>query len=129
MNKKNGLSRNRREKTMRAFGADLTATQAAQIHGFSRTTVNRYYGLFRAAIHAHQLAMKDKVTGVVEVDDTFFGASRPRGVPPPGRPGRATLKQPVFGVFERGGRVFTEIVPDAMKKTLQTVIRGRVARQ
>ena len=127
MNKKNGLSRYRREKIMRAFCADLTATQAACIHGFSRTTVNRYYGLFRAAIHTHQLARKDKFTGVVEVDESFFGASRPRGVPPPGRPGRATLKQPVFGVFERGGRVFTEIVPDARKKTLQKVIRGRVA--
>ena len=37
------------------------------------------------------------------------------------------MKQPVFGIFERGGRVYTEIVPDAKKKTLQAVIRGKVA--
>ena len=36
-------------------------------------------------------------------------------------------KQAVFGVFERGGRVFTEIVPDTKKATLQRLIRDRVA--
>lgn len=39
---------------------------------------------------------------------------------------RDTLKQPVFGVFERGGRVFTEIVPDTNKLTLQRLIRDRI---
>lgn len=33
----------------------------------------------------------------------------------------------MFGVFERDGRVFTEIVPDCKKKTLQAVILGKVA--
>ena len=46
MNKKNGLSRYNREKIMRAFVADLTATQAAHFLGFNRKTVNRYYGCF-----------------------------------------------------------------------------------
>ena len=36
--------------------------------------------------------------------------------------GRGTLKQPVFGVFERDGRVYTEIVPDCKRLTLQAVI-------
>ena len=58
MNKKNGLSRYRREKVMRAFCADFTASQTAAVLGLSRTTANRYYGLFRAAIFAHQTAQK-----------------------------------------------------------------------
>ena len=41
--------------------------------------------------------------------------------------GRGTLKQPVFGIFERNGRVYTEIVPDCKKTTLQQVILGKVA--
>lgn len=127
MNKKNGLSRYRREKLMRAFCADLTASQAALVLGLSRTTANRYYGLFRKAIAAHQRAQKELLVGTVEVDESYFGASRPRGVPGKLRPGRGTLKQPVFGLFERGGRVFTEIVPDTNKPTLQRLIRGRVA--
>jgi transposase len=34
-------------------------------------------------------------------------------------------KQLVCGIFERGGRVFTEIVPDVKAKTFQDVIRGK----
>ncbi len=127
MNKKNGLSRYRREKVMRAFCADLTASQAAVLLRLSRTTVNRYYGLFRTAIFARQSAEKELLVGVVEVDESYFGATRPRGVPGKLKRGRGTLKQPVFGIFERGGRVFTEIVPDTNKPTLQRLIRGRIA--
>lgn len=127
MNKKNGLSRYRIEKLMRCFCADLTASQTALVLGLSRTTVNRYYGLFRAAVAAHQLAQKERFVGTVEVDESYFGASRPRGVPGKLKRGRGTLKQPVFGIFERGGRVFTEIVPDVKKATLQKVIRGKIA--
>ena len=65
--------------------------------------------------------------GTVEVDESFFGAARPRGVVGSRKRGRGTLKQPVFGIFERGGRVYTEIIPDAKKATLQEVIRGRIA--
>ena len=127
MNKKNGLSRYRIERLMRGFCADLTASQSALLLGLSRTTVNRYYGLFRAAIAAHQRAQKQRLVGTVEVDESYFGASRPRGIPGRLKRGRGTLKQPVFGIFERGGRVFTEIVPDVKKETLQKVIRGRIA--
>ncbi|WP_323042387.1 IS1595 family transposase [Gemmobacter sp.] len=129
MNKKNGLSRYRREKLLRAFVADLTASQAALFLGLSRTTVNRYYHLFRTAIATHQqtLAREALCTGTVEIDESYFGPTRPRGVTGKLKRGRGTLKQPVFGVFERGGRVFTEIVPDTNKKTLQALIRGRIA--
>jgi transposase len=41
--------------------------------------------------------------------------------------GRGTLKQPVFGIFERGGAVFTEIVPDVKAKTLQAIIQDKVS--
>ena len=68
-----------------------------------------------------------RLVGTVEVDESYFGASRPRGIPGRLKRGRGTLKQPVFGIFERGGRVFTEIVPDVKKATLQKVIRGRIA--
>lgn len=32
----------------------------------------------------------------------------------------------VFGLFKRNGRVYTEIVPDCSKRTLQGIIRGGV---
>lgn len=33
----------------------------------------------------------------------------------------------IFGIFKRNGCVYTEIVPDCEKATLQAIIRGRVA--
>ena len=33
----------------------------------------------------------------------------------------------VFGIYKRIGFVFTEIVPDVQRKTLQSMIRGRVS--
>ena len=32
----------------------------------------------------------------------------------------------VFGLFKRGGQVYTEIVPDCSKKTLQAIICGKI---
>lgn len=61
--------------------------------------------------------------GEVEVDESYFGPRRVRD-----KRGRgAGEKTIVFGIFQRNGYVYTEIVPDASKKTLQCVIRGRVS--
>jgi len=35
-------------------------------------------------------------------------------------------KQPVFGIYERNGRVYTEIIPDYKRKTLRAIITGRI---
>ena len=44
-----------------------------------------------------------------------------------GKRGRGAYKKtPVFGIFKRGGRVYTEIIPNCAKATLQAIIRGRV---
>lgn len=129
LNKKNGLSSYRQGKIMQAFAVDLTATQAADLLGLNRKTVNRYYGLFRVAIHAYQSRQIAALVGTVECDESYFGPERPRGVLGPRKRGRGTSKQPVFGIFERGGRVFTEIVPDVKAKTLQRAIRGKVSPQ
>ena len=127
MKEYNRLSRYRQEKIMRCFCADLTATQTALLLTLNRKTVNRYYQRFRAAIFDVQERDKAAFAGVVEVDESFFGAQRVRGRNAPRKRGRGTLKQPVFGVFERGGRVYTELIPDAKAKTLRAVIRGKVA--
>jgi len=39
----------------------------------------------------------------------------------------ASSKTIVFGIFKCNGWVYTEIVPDAKKRTLQHVIRGKVS--
>lgn len=57
---------------------------------------------------------------------SYFGAKRVKGYHGKLKRGRGTQKQPVFGVFERNGRVYTEIVDDCKKPTLQAIIKGKV---
>ena len=61
--------------------------------------------------------------GEVEIDESYFGPRRVRGKPGRGAGGKTI----VFGVFKRGDRVYTRIVPDVRKNTLCKAIRGRVS--
>lgn len=115
------------KKIIRHFALDVNATQTSQLLGMSRLTINRYYTLFRELIAERREADKGLLTGEIEVDESYFGQGRPRGAPQKLKRGRGTLKQPVFGIFERNGQVYTEIVPDCKKKTLQDVILGKVS--
>jgi transposase-like protein len=121
------LTSQKQKKLIEHFCADIDATKTALILVLNRKTVNRYYMIFREAIYEHQKREKAKLTGIVEVDESYFGATRMRGNNGPKKRGRGTKKLPVFGVFERGGRVYTEIIPDAKKITLQAIIRGKVS--
>jgi len=114
------------KKIIRHFVVDITADQTSKLLGLNRNTVNRYYMLFRIAIAKYQHDEFEKFVGMVELDESYFGAKRVRGFHGKLKRGRGTLKQPVFGIFERNGRVYTEIIPDCKKRTLQAVILGKV---
>jgi len=120
------ISQYRIKKLIKAFCLDLTAVQAAHLLGLNRNTVNRWYGIFRKAIWIHQHAAFKQFVGEVEVDECYFGARRVRGWNGKLKRGRGTLKQPVFGIFLRNGGVYTEIIHDCRKRTLQAIIRGKV---
>jgi len=115
------------KKIIEAFCADISSTQAAILLKFNRNTTNRYYNIFRDLIFEHQNAEKEQLCGIVEVDESYFGARRIRGLAIKLKRGRGTLKQPVFGIFERNGKVYTEIVPDCKKETLQAIIRHKIS--
>ena len=56
----------------------------------------------------------DKLDGIVEADETYVGGKAK------GKRGRgASGKTSFLGLLERNGRVYTEIVPDCSKATLQ----------
>ena len=107
---------------VKCFALDLTATQAAEMCALNRNTVNRFYSAMRARI-AECTRQTFPVSGEVEVDESYFGAKRVRGRRGRGAGGKAV----VFGLFKRGGKVYTEIVPDAKATTLQAIIRGHAA--
>jgi transposase-like protein len=120
------ISKYKIEKVMECFCLDLDATKTAILTRLNRNTINRYFRIFRDRIVSHQLTQLQRFVGVIEVDESYFGPGRPRGRPGPRKRGRGTLRQPVFGIFERDGSVYTEIVSDCSAASLLPIIRGRV---
>ena len=114
------ISRVKQRLLVKCFASDLTAVRAARMSGLNVNTTERYWRLFRSALVQECKAMA-KQSGIIEVDESYFGARRVKG-----RRGRgAHGKTIVFGLFKRKGNVYTEIVPDCSRATLQAVIRGR----
>ena len=100
---------------------DLEAKTIASLTGLNRNTVNRYLTLIRKRI-AEFCEQQYPVQGEIEVDESYFGGKRIKG-----KWGRGALKKtPIFGIFKSGGKVYTEVVPDCAKATLQAIIRGHI---
>ncbi|KPK24603.1 MAG: transposase [Desulfobacterales bacterium SG8_35_2] len=115
------ISEGKFRQIVKLFSIDLDASQIAKISGLNRNTINRYLTGIRKRI-AEFCERQSPFSGEVEVDESFFGARRIKG-----KRGRGAFgKTIVFGIFKRNGSVFTEIVPDCRRATLQGVIRGRV---
>ena len=84
--------------------------------------------------HRIRLALQegsfDKLSGEVEVDETFIGgkarnmhiAQRKRRITGRG----VTDKTAVLGVLERGGKVRTMVIENRKKETLQSEVRAQV---
>ena len=115
------ISAAKTRQLVRCFAADLTALQTAELTGPNRNTVNRFYRVLRERILAACEAQRP-LFGIVEVDESYFGARRVKGKAGRGASGKTT----VFGIFERQGKVLTEIAPDCSRRTLQRIIRGKV---
>lgn len=76
------------------------------------------------------MAPADKLTGEIEVDETFIGgkarnmhiAQRKRRITGTG----GKDKTAVIGILKRGGKVHTAVVPDRKKQTLQSEVKKHV---
>ena len=103
------------------FSLDLQATQISEVMRLNRNTINRYLKIIREKI-ANYCEKESPFSGEVEVDESYFGGKRIKG-----KRGRgASGKTIVFGLLKRQGKVYTEIVSDCSKATLQDIIRGKV---
>jgi len=100
------------------FSLDLDAYKIAFLTGLNRNTVNRYLLLIRKRI-AEFCEQSSPFSGEVEVDESYFGAKRLKG-----KRGRGAYgKTPVFGILQRGGKVYKSfsIVPKRPCKPLYAV--------
>ena len=90
--------------------------------GVNRKTAAYYFHRLRKIISRElEEESKELLSGDIEVDESYFGGKRK------GKRGRgAAGKVPVFGLLKRGGRVYTEIIPNAKSSTLMPIIQSRI---
>lgn len=118
--RKSRLNWSKQERLIEHFVAGTTARTAASLLGMNRNTAAYYFQRLRQLI-ADELAMVTPVGGEVEIDESYFGGRRT------GKRGRgAAGKVPVFGILKRGGKVYTQIIPNARTRTLIPIIEAKV---
>ena len=120
--RKSRLSWYKQSRLIEHFVAGTTARAAASLCGVNRKTAAHYFHRLREIIAYETEAEAAKMfVGEIEVDESYFGGKRK------GKRGRgAAGKVPVFGILERGGKVYTRIIPDASSATLYPIIERKV---
>jgi transposase len=106
---------------LKYFSLDFTAEMTSELTGISRNTINKIYQKLREKLY-EECQKNTPQNGDVEIDESYFGPTRVRGKRGRGAGGKTI----VFGLLKRGGKVFTEIVPDAKAKSLIPIIRGQI---
>ncbi|MFO1435506.1 MAG: IS1595 family transposase [Gammaproteobacteria bacterium] len=107
---------------LRCFALDLTASETSALMGLSVRSTNAIFLALRRRIAQHCEAQRPPITGVVEVDESYFGPRRVRGLRGRGAGGKTI----VFGILKRGEAVYTEIVPNCTRATLRQAILGKI---
>ncbi len=109
---------------IKLFSNDLTASQIARLSNISRNSVNKILKTVRLKIA--QFCEKESFfkKGEVEIDESYFGARRIKG-----RRGRGSYgKTIVFGLKQRQGKVYTQIIKNCSHKTLIPLISNRISK-
>lgn len=85
------------------------------------TQKSAWYLLHKIRYMLKNRASNNQLSGIVEVDETYYGGCKH------GKRGRgAENKTPIFGLIERGGRLFITPVKDTKRKTLEPIIHSQV---
>lgn len=115
------ISEEKFRKILRCFALDLTAQATSELVGISRNSTQLLFSKIRAKILIWS-TMNKKVTGNIELDESYFGARRVRG-----KRGRgASGKIPVFGLLKRDGCVYVEIIENCSKRQLMPIIKNKI---
>ena len=119
--KRSHISEAKTRQVVRLFCEDITATQMASLTGLNRNTVNRLLTHIRTVI-AQYCEATSPLSGEVEIDESYFGARRVRGMRGRGARGKTI----VFGLLKCHGKVYTQIVPDVSRATLKQIVQAKV---
>ena len=118
--RKSRLSKYKQDRLIEHFVSGSTARTAAELVNVNKTTAAYYFHRLREIISL-ETQNRDVLSGEFEVDESYFGGHRK------GKRGRgAAGKVPVFGILKRGGKVYTQVIPDASGRTLIPIIENRI---
>ena len=115
------LTKLRRDiEVLHYFSLELSANRSASELDLNYKSVRSRYMFFREKIAEYCMENFRKLSGELEIDETYFGGKRK------GKRGRgAKNKVIVFGILERNGQVYTAIVPDVSAETLMAEIEAK----
>jgi transposase len=103
---------------LKLFLLDIEATKVSDISNIFRPASNRIFTYIRTIIAEYCEETSIFETGEIEIDESYFGASRVKG-----KRGRgARGKTPVFGLLKRDAKVYTQIVKNCSKSVLMPII-------
>ncbi len=104
---------------LRCFCLDIEAKKVAEITHISRQSINKLFYCFR--IRIKEICDEETICsdGEYELDESYFGACRVRGI----RGRGAKEKTIVFGILKRGSNVSTFVVRDCKHSTLLPLIK------
>jgi transposase len=112
------ISKYKQRKLLEFFVGETTARTASELVSVHRNSAILFYHKIRMVI-AFNLDQQVVLKGKVEADESYFGGVRK------GKRGRgAAGKVPVFGLLQRNGKVYTQMIADAKSNTLLPIIQA-----
>ena len=118
------ISEKKFRQIIRLFAGDLTAIQIASFSGVSRNCINRILNQVRVRIAEFCEEESIFKTGEVEMDESYFGARRVRGLRGRGARGKTI----VFGLRKRKGKVYTQVIKNCSKKEIIPLISKKISK-
>jgi transposase len=110
---------------LRLFCMEIEAKKVAEFVHVNCVIINRIFDKLRERIVALCEAESPFETGEVELDESYFGARRVRGIRGRGAKG----KIPVFGMLKRNGNVYTQVVHNCSMAELVPIIERRTKKK
>ena len=118
------ISERKFREIIRYFSTDLTAIQIAHLARINRNTVNNI--LKEVRVRIAEFCEQESIfkTGEVEMDESYFGARRVRGLRGRGARGKTI----VFGLRKRKGKVYTQVIKNCSKKEIIPLISKKISK-
>jgi len=112
------ISEKKFRQILNFFCLDIEAKKVAEITNISRPTINKIFDKIRVCIAEDCEKANPLGKGEIELDESYFGAKRVRGL----RGRGASGKIPVFGMLKRNGKVYTQVVKNCSIQEIMPII-------